>query len=144
MCGRWSVHNGGKEATAFFFTPVGKNIAEQFGDDGAANEHKWCVVTQQGPVDKERRVQPGPKKEDRRFWGASKHSPIISQRKASSSSSAVTHMYASSLAKRHNSHQTDYRKGKVLLPDGRRSFRKQNTVCSFSNYFFYCSSAKQK
>ncbi|KAL7391612.1 hypothetical protein ABVT39_011640 [Epinephelus coioides] len=74
-------------------------MAKQFGDGRTANEHKWCVVTQQGPVDKERRVQPGPEKEERQFWRASKHSPIISQRRANSSSSAVTHMYAAYLAK---------------------------------------------
>ena len=52
-----------------FSRPVGKSITKQFGDGGTANEHKWCVVTQQGPVDKERRVQPGLEKEGRRFWG---------------------------------------------------------------------------
>ena len=130
----------------FFFyplRPVGKSTAEQFGDDGTANEHNWYVVTQQGPVDKERRVQPGPEKEERWFWGASKHSPIISQRKANSSSSAVTHMYAASFAKDKTLTKQTTVKGKLPLPEGRRDFI-QPRVFSFFILYFSISSAEHK
>lgn len=124
-----------------FFRPVGKSIAEQFGDGGTANEHKWCVVTQQGPVDKERRVQPGPEKGERRFWGASKHSPIISQRKANSSSSAVTHMYAASLAKDKTWTKTERKAASPRRPAG---FYKAKSVCLFLIFLFFSCKAKKK
>lgn len=64
--GRCSVCNEGRTA-AFLDRSV--KVAKQFGDGGTANEHKWCVVTQQGPVDKERRVQPDLRRRNGGFGG---------------------------------------------------------------------------
>lgn len=109
--------------------------AKQVGDGGAANEQKWYVVTQEGPVDKEPRVQPGSEKEDRRVWGASKHSPIISQRKANSSSSSSSYAHVCSLlGKRQNTNLTDYRKG--AASQGRRDLKKQK-LCVFIFFIFF-------
>lgn len=78
------------------------------------------------------------------FWGASKHSPIISQRKKSnSSSSAVTHMYAAFLAKDKTLTKPTTVKEKRLLPEPPAGFYKAKGVFCFF-FFFSLSICKSK
>lgn len=81
-------------------------------------------------------IRSGESNRDRRrrnggFWGASKHSPIISQRKTNSSSSAVTHMYAAPWQK--TKHEVKRLLWRESASRRRPDFTKQN----FSVFFCF-------
>lgn len=101
-------------------------------------------MTQRGPVDKERRVQLRPEKEDRRFGGPL--STRLSSVNVKPAPPLLTHMCASSLAQRHNIHQTDYSKGKSAAPRRLPEFYQVKTLCAFWKIFFFfnCSSTREK
>lgn len=102
-------------------------------------------MTQRGPVDKERRVQLRPEKEDRRFGGPL--STRLSSVNVKPAPPLLTHMCASSLAQRHNIHQTDYSKGKSAAPRRLPEFYRVKTLCAFWKIFFFffnCSSTREK
>lgn len=101
--GRWSH---------CFLRQLCKSRAKQFGGGGTANEHKWCVVTQQGPVDKERRVQPGSEKEERRCWGPA--NTRLSSVNVKPTPPLLLLRTCNLLGKRHNIIQTDYCIEKLL------------------------------
>lgn len=82
-------------------------------------------------------IRSGESNRDRRrrnggFWGASEHSPIISQRKTNPSSSAVTHMYAASLAKDKTWSKATTVKGKCFSQTA--GFYKAQLLCVFFSF----------